>query len=263
MVNSNKRIFITVILAVLITPPLFGHAVSASYSKITPRESNLEVQFTLNLADFHTDNLAKAIEKNYRIEAPQAPLRIETLHSDAIAENVVLLDLLYAFNEPPTRIRITSTLDRITQADHSHIVQIGEADDTHEAVLDAKNPVVDISLEDKSFLATVGDFARLGIEHIFTGYDHLAFLAGLLMMTATLRSVLKIVTSFTLAHSITLALATFNIVSIPSRFIESLIALSIAYIALENLTGKTLLHRWKITFLFGLVHGFGFSNVLK
>jgi len=263
MVNSNKRIFITVILAVLITPPLFGHAVSASYSKITPRESNLEVQFTLNLADFHTDNLAKAIETNYRIEAPQAPLRIETLHSDAIAENVVLLDLLYAFNEPPTRIRITSTLDRITQADHSHIVQIGEGDDTREAVLDAKNPVVDISLEDKSFLATVSDFVRLGIEHIFTGYDHLAFLAGLLMMTATLRSVLKVVTSFTLAHSITLALATFNIVSIPSRFIESLIALSIAYMSLENLTGKMLLHRWKITFLFGLVHGFGFSNVLK
>jgi hypothetical protein len=171
--------------------------------------------------------------------------------------------LLYTFKQAPTTIRIISTLERITQADHSHIVQIGEGDDTREAVLDAKNSVVQVSLEDKSLFATVKDFVRLGIEHIFTGYDHLAFLAGLLMMTTTLRAVLKVVTSFTLAHSITLALATFNLVSVPSRFIESLIALSIAYIALENFTGRSLLRRWKITFLFGLIHGFGFSNVLK
>jgi hypothetical protein len=244
-------------------PPVFGHAFSTSYSRITPRESSLEVRFTVNLADFHCDNLAKAIEANYRIEAPEAPLRIETLQSEPIADNVVLLDLLYTFKQAPSKVRITSTLERITQADHSHIVQIGEGDDTREAVLDAKNPVADISLEDKNFFAAVNDFVRLGIEHIFTGYDHLAFLAGLLMMATTLRAVLKVVTSFTLAHSITLALATFNIVSVPSRIIESLIALSIAYIALENFTGKTLLHRWKITFMFGLVHGFGFSNVLK
>jgi hypothetical protein len=175
----------------------------------------------------------------------------------------VRIDLLYSFKEAPTKVRITSTLERITQTDHSHIVQIGEGDDTREAVLDAKNPVVDISVENKSSLGTITDFVRLGVEHIFTGYDHLAFLAGLLVMATTLRAVLKVVTSFTLAHSITLALATFNIVSLPSRFIESLIALSISYIAIENFAGKTLLHRWKITFLFGLVHGFGFSNVLK
>lgn len=104
---------------------------------------------------------------------------------------------------------------------------------------------------------------KLGVEHIFTGYDHLAFLAGLLLMTPALSSLLRVVTSFTLAHSITLALATFELVSIPSRVIESLIALSIAYVAIENFTGKTLVHRWKMTFLFGLVHGFGFSNVLQ
>jgi hypothetical protein len=71
------------------------------------------------------------------------------------------------------------------------------------------------------------------------------------------------VTSFTAAHSITLALATLGLVSVPSRAIESLIALSIAYIAIETFMGKALINRWKITFLFGLVHGFGFSNVLK
>jgi hypothetical protein len=82
-------------------------------------------------------------------------------------------------------------------------------------------------------------------------------------MTTTLLSLVKVVTSFTVAHSLTLALAAFQIVKLSPRLIESLIALSIAYIAMENFTGRTLIHRWKITFLFGLVHGFGFSNVLR
>jgi hypothetical protein len=101
------------------------------------------------------------------------------------------------------------------------------------------------------------------MEHIVTGYDHLAFLVGLLVTTSTLLALIKVVTSFTVAHSITLALATLGIVTLPPRLIESLIALSIAYIAIENFMGRTLIHRWKITFLFGLVHGFGFSNILR
>jgi hypothetical protein len=162
-----------------------------------------------------------------------------------------------------TNLKVSSTLDRITQADHSHILQVGEGDDTREGVLSATNPYVEIDVNGQTFGETVWGFLKLGIEHIFTGYDHLAFLVGLLIMTTTLLSLVKVVTSFTIAHSVTLALATFGIVSLPSRLIESLIALSIAYIAIENFTGKTLVHRWKITFLFGLVHGFGFSNVLK
>ena len=106
------------------------------------------------------------------------------------------------------------------------------------------------------------------MQHIATGYDHLAFLLGLLIATATLRSLVKVITSFTVAHSITLALATFNVVVLPSRFTESMIAASILYVAVENLIRRRAiehhtLDRWKLTFLFGLVHGFGFSNVLR
>jgi hypothetical protein len=88
-------------------------------------------------------------------------------------------------------------------------------------------------------------------------------LLGLLIATAALRSLVKIVTSFTVAHSVTLALATFDIVVLPSRFTESMIAASIVYVAVENLLRKRSMERWKLTFLFGLVHGFGFSNVLR
>jgi hypothetical protein len=109
-----------------------------------------------------------------------------------------------------------------------------------------------------------GSFFLLGIEHILTGYDHLLFLLMLILRGGNLWSLLKIITAFTVAHSITLALAALNIVVLPERLVESVIALSIAYVAAENLFfKKAVSHRWAVSFLFGLMHGFGFSNVLR
>ncbi len=109
-----------------------------------------------------------------------------------------------------------------------------------------------------------GRFVVLGIHHILTGYDHLLFLFALLLGCRSLRPMLIIVTAFTLAHSLTLALATFQIVNLPSRWVESFIALSIVYVGVENLICKGALKRreW-LTFAFGLVHGLGFASVLK
>ena len=109
-----------------------------------------------------------------------------------------------------------------------------------------------------------GSFFPLGIEHILTGYDHLLFLLALMLRGGGLWSLLKIITAFTVAHSITLALAALDVVVLPSALIESVIALSIAYVALENLLPRyAVSRRWAVSFLFGLVHGFGFSAVLR
>ena len=110
---------------------------------------------------------------------------------------------------------------------------------------------------------TALSFVRLGVEHIFTGYDHILFLFGLLLIGTTLRSLVAIVTSFTVAHSITLALAALGVVTPIPWTIEAAIALSIAYIGFENVFARNPKYRWKITFLFGLVHGFGFAAVLR
>jgi hypothetical protein len=109
-----------------------------------------------------------------------------------------------------------------------------------------------------------GRFVILGIRHILTGYDHLLFLFALLLGCRSLRPMLIIVTAFTLAHSLTLALATFQVVNLPSRWVESFIALSIVYVGVENLICKGAAKRreW-LTFAFGLVHGLGFASVLK
>ena len=118
-------------------------------------------------------------------------------------------------------------------------------------------------LSRKSLWASIGEFLKLGIEHILTGYDHIAFLMALIVIGLSLREVLKIITAFTVAHSITLLLAALEIVRLNSRFVESVIAFSICYVALENLFRKKVNYRWLITFGFGLIHGFGFASALQ
>ncbi|MFF2753543.1 HupE/UreJ family protein [Psychrobacillus sp. NPDC058041] len=106
-------------------------------------------------------------------------------------------------------------------------------------------------------------FFKLGMLHILTGYDHLLFLIALLLRKQTLKQYIGIVTAFTVAHSITLSLSVLDIVNLPSLFVESVIALSIVYVALENIFRKKIQHRWGITFAFGLIHGLGFADLLK
>jgi len=116
-------------------------------------------------------------------------------------------------------------------------------------------------------------FLKLGVKHILTGYDHILFLAGLLVITLTFGHLVRIITAFTIAHSITLIIASLNIFVLSPRLTESLIALSISYVAFENVFVLRAprrrgffanpARRWMLTFFFGLVHGFGFSSVLR
>jgi len=108
------------------------------------------------------------------------------------------------------------------------------------------------------------NFLCLGVKHILTGYDHLLFLFGLLLVARGFFSSLGIITSFTIAHSITLAVATLHLVQIPSRIIEPLIAASIVFVGIENLLrGDIPKARRMVPFGFGLIHGFGFASALR
>jgi len=140
-----------------------------------------------------------------------------------------------------------------------------------------------------STLDAFGGFVREGIHHIIIGYDHILFLLSLLLPSVWQRrrhvdptsarrqarwepatdarkaliSVLKVVTAFTVAHSITLALSAFDVVNPPPRWVESIIAASVVLAALNNVWPVVAEARWKLTFVFGLVHGFGFASALK
>jgi hydrogenase/urease accessory protein HupE len=108
-------------------------------------------------------------------------------------------------------------------------------------------------------------FVPAGVHHILIGPDHLLFLVGLLLLGGTLKRLLLVVTAFTVAHSITLSLAALGMVIPPANAIEPAIALSIVYVGADNLlvtAGGRDTRAW-IAFAFGLIHGFGFANVLR
>ena len=125
---------------------------------------------------------------------------------------------------------------------------------------------------------TLSQYLRDGIWHIWIGYDHILFLLSLLLPAVLIRQadkwepaprlggafkeVLKVVTAFTVAHSITLSLAAMHFISLPSRLVESVIAASVIAAALNNLRGTIDKRRWVMAFVFGLIHGFGFASVL-
>lgn len=109
-----------------------------------------------------------------------------------------------------------------------------------------------------------GEYLALGVQHILTGADHLAFVLALLVVCRRLRNALAVVTAFTVAHSLTLALAALGLVALPSRVVEPLIAVTIVAVALENLwRGEQLRWRWALAGAFGLIHGFGFASALR
>jgi hydrogenase/urease accessory protein HupE len=112
--------------------------------------------------------------------------------------------------------------------------------------------------------AVIRKFAASGVHHILIGPDHLLFLIGLLLLGGSLRQLILVVTAFTAAHSVTLSLAALNLVTPPPWIIEPAIALSIVYVGADNLTvrGGRDMRAW-IAFAFGLIHGFGFANVLR
>jgi hypothetical protein len=119
---------------------------------------------------------------------------------------------------------------------------------------------------DPSWLQAALRFVNLGFLHILSGTDHLLFLLCLVIPFRRFRSLVAIVTSFTIAHSITLIASAFDVAPGVLWFpplIETLIAVSIFYMALENIVGSNIGRRWMITFGFGLVHGFGFSFALR
>jgi hypothetical protein len=125
---------------------------------------------------------------------------------------------------------------------------------------------------------TLRQYLMDGVWHIWIGYDHILFLLALLLPSvlvrragawegvprsgAAVRDVVKVVTAFTLAHSITLSLAALEVISLPSRLVESAIAASVVLAALNNLRGTVESRRWVLAFCFGLIHGFGFASVL-
>ena len=164
---------------------------------------------------------------------------------------------------------------------HRGLLNLQAKGSTRAAILGSNAPMQRFTLGEQSNWEQFVDYTNEGVWHIWTGFDHILFLLSLLLPAVLVRStapgetwkpapsfraafvdVLKVVTAFTLAHSITLSLAALSIVSLPSRLVESCIAASVVLAALNNVRPVVYRGRWLIAFFFGLIHGFGFASVL-
>lgn len=269
------------VLASAALAPVEAHDLYRSESRLVVRGREVSAQLTFNLLDFpgvdqngdkvvSPEEFAKSYERVYAtilqhfaLSSSGPPVRFTRDKYELFDEHVLLLNLTYVFPQQVLALQMTSTLPDALGPGHVHLASVSLGGRLQEQILDNRNRTAFFTQSSGRWWQTLGRFVWLGIQHIATGYDHLAFLLGLLIATATLRSLVKVITSFTVAHSITLALATFNVIVLPSRFTESMIAASILYVAVENLLRRRTMDRWKLTLLFGLVHGFGFSNVLR
>lgn len=278
-------------------PPAHGHQEDTSYTRVDLQEDRIRTVVTF---DLHVLQRLALIDRNdddvitHAELATAAPL-LQTYFQDHIAlslddgppslgepgpptlqEDVpstprpqwaqTLVD--FPFERPLERHPDLLTLDYRTWFElgpsHTNLTRIAQTGyEDVEIVFNANEPDYDYFTEaPTSALAQFGQFVRLGAEHIWAGLDHILFLVALLVVSR-LRELLQIVTAFTVAHSITLALAVLEIVELPSRWVEASIAATIVWVAYQNLRGRTGVHRWRLTFAFGLVHGFGFAGVLR
>lgn len=185
-----------------------------------------------------------------------------------------VLGLESACAAAPRALRVSYALLFDLDSAHRSLLEIEADGRTTSAVLSAERPAIDVALAKLSPWSSAARFVAEGLWHIWHGYDHLAFVALLLVpivlgrrgaqrrMSDCVREIVRVVTAFTAAHSITLALAALGVVAVPVRFVESAIALSVLVAALLNAAPRAPRLGAKLAFGFGLVHGLGFATAL-
>jgi len=284
-----KWIYLAMVLA-LGVGRVQGHELNTSYTSVLARSDTLMIQFAIDAADIargfgETKATGEVVgEDELKARAPQVAEYIKgrvrvtgdgkklewgevRSRTGLDGEGNLFIHQLFAIplEEEVAELEMGVDFSDKFAADHKNIVKIlVPGKPVKQAVFSRENPSRLFVLGKKaSVWEYVVEFTILGVEHIFVGYDHIMFLLALIAVGGRLVNLIKIVSSFTVAHSITLVLAALEIVSLPGKWVEAGIALSIAYVALENFWLKRVELRWIITFFFGLVHGFGFANVLR
>jgi hypothetical protein len=228
------------------------------------------------------DTLARYLLGHVLLAAPdgRCPLRPGALQINPRVDGNYLW-MPFTAQCPSTLRQLQIQYRVLDQEDPSHrgLLTLRARGTAQTAVLGGSGAVQRFDLERPAAAYAFVEYLQAGIWHIWSGIDHLLFLLSLLLPAVLVRrdrrwqavplaapafiSILKVVTAFTLAHSITLSLAAFDVVHLPTRLTESVIAASIIVGALNNVVPIVTESRWRIAFAFGLLHGFGFATVLS
>jgi len=282
------------------TAPAYAHKPSDSYLNLKVIDNQIQGQWDIALRDL---DYALGLDRNddgaltwgevnsqrSQVEAyalTRLNLKTCTLKpTDYLVDNhsdgaYAVLKFAATCAQAPQTLDLTYRLFFDLDPQHRGLLQLTTAGQTRSAIFSPEQAQQQFMLVATPDLVGQGlTFIREGIWHIWSGFDHILFLLTLLLPAVLIRqgkqwvsvanlraaftNVLKIVTAFTVAHSLTLALATLGIVQLPSRFVESAIALSVLIAALNNIYPVVQSRLWAVAFGFGLIHGFGFASVLK
>jgi hypothetical protein len=296
------RALAAVLLMIAAMSPALAHKSSDSYLSLELRDGEIRGQWDIALRDLdyaigldsdndgvitwgelraHHAAIAAYSLANLHLAADGAPCATAATehlvddHSDGAYE---ILRFTAACPHPPTVFSISYSLFFALDPQHRGLLRVEENGRTHTAILSPTQNSWQIEGHSVALWRDFLDYVREGVWHIWSGFDHMLFLAALLLPAVLARrsgkweavasfreaflDVVRIVTAFTVAHSITLSLAVLGVITLPSRLIESAIAVSVVIAALNNLHPLVQKRIWMVAFAFGLVHGLGFANVL-
>jgi hypothetical protein len=221
------------------------------------------------------------VRGHLRLTTDAGPCRLEFSPveiNDRVDGSYLWLPITAECGRAPDRLSVAYTLLDAEDPSHRGLLTLVANGTAQTAVLGGSAGTRQCELNHVSSWSAFAEYLRAGIWHIWSGIDHLLFLLSLLLPAVLVRrqnrwdavpiagpafvNIVKVVTAFTLAHSITLSLAAFDVIRLPSRLTESVIAASIIIAALNNVFPRVTEGRWRIAFAFGLLHGFGFASVL-
>jgi hydrogenase/urease accessory protein HupE len=269
----------------LLTQGASAHPVGLSRGDYTTSGEGLEVAFSFSerellglsepsLGTVDMAVLARAVLQRVSVRGGEEPCAGRVVRTSKEAPDGVRLELSFACRSAhATRsVELRELLQALSRG-HRHEARVTNGATTATQLLFGDKSAIQVAKIEasqgtrgdagsRSWLNEAAGFVHMGVEHILLGFDHLVFLLGLVIVGLEKRRLLGVVTAFTLAHSLTLAAAVTGWWSPPSAVVEPAIALSIAYVGIENLIARSFERRTLIAFAFGLIHGFGFAGAL-
>jgi hypothetical protein len=278
--NAKTLSLLAWLTLVLSTTVASAHPIGLSRGDYRATSQGLETTLTLAERELITSTnddaggaeLASEVLRRVMVRSAGVPCNGHVRRTEHVPPDGLELDLLFVCeSDAPREVELGGLFAALARG-HRHEAAFSAGAKTETRLLFEGQSRLDLGVQrgaspepaesSRATLARAIDFVHMGIEHIWLGFDHLVFLLGLVVVGLEKRRVLGIVTAFTLAHSLTLALSVLGVWSPPGSVVEPLIALSVAYVGIENFVARSFERRTLVAFAFGLVHGFGFAGAL-
>ncbi len=269
--KKTFRLLLTLFIFSLFSSSAQAHILKKSNSEVDIQLPRVTWKIQVHLTDYnqsfeHADEeaLKNYLTNRLRVMLDQKDCSLQALNFEKhLSEERVDMNVDFSCPQNSGEIELSYGIF-YGDSEHRHIAKITEGSHGTSFTFSPEN--TEFTLKANPFWQVAANFLKLGLEHILLGFDHILFVLCLVLGAIRFRSLFWLVTSFTLAHSISLALATFGIVDLSPHVIEPAIAGSILWVALWNILTPQRAHTRGdifITFFFGLIHGLGFSSALK